>query len=180
MSEDTNGKEHRRIVLVVGVDLSDVSRHLLAQTHALIRPVDEAEVHLVHVVHPEPITQWISNTYPTELARTNAEYATSQLQQLCDHFGQGARAGRADLFVHTPIGEAATQLVQLASRVSADMIVVEAHDQVRRPLWHRSILARLVRNAQCTVLTIRRQGSTAQAGIARPQASAQPSSTHSA
>ncbi len=172
MNEDTQRNERRRIVLVVGVDLSDVSEHLVAQARALIGPVDEAEVHVVHVVHPEPIPQWIPGTHSSGLARANADHATSELQRLCDHFGQGARPGRAEVIVHTPIGDAATELVQIASRVNADVLVVEAHDRGRHPLWHRSLLARLVRTAPCTVLTIRSKGSRAQPGVMRRQTSA--------
>ena len=53
MSEETKREERRRIVLVVGLDLSDVSEHLLLTARNLVRSVDEAELHLVHVVHPE-------------------------------------------------------------------------------------------------------------------------------
>jgi nucleotide-binding universal stress UspA family protein len=174
MNEDTQSNELRRIVLVVGVDLSDVSEHLLAQTRALIRPVDEAEVHVVHVVHPDPLPQWMAHSHSTGSARANTEHATSKLQGLCDRFGQGARAGRANVVVHTPIGDAATELVQIASRVNADIILVEAHERSRRRRWHRSVLARLVRSAPCTVLTIRGQRTATQAGATWAPASAPP------
>ncbi|MGH7436479.1 MAG: universal stress protein [Polyangiaceae bacterium] len=155
MSEDARINERRRLVLVVGVDLSDVSEHVLAQTRTLIRPFDLVEVHVVHVINREP------------LASAGAEYAISELRRLCDHFGQGARPGRADVFVHTPAGDPAAELLEVASRVNADMIVVEAHDPSRHRFWHRSILPRLVRSAPCTVLTIRGHATGARA-VAAP------------
>jgi hypothetical protein len=54
MSAQAQDQHPSRIVIVVGVDLSNVSEHLLEQTRTLIRPVDEAEVHVVRVVRPEP------------------------------------------------------------------------------------------------------------------------------
>src|SRR5580704_19776554 len=54
MNADSQGQKPSHIRIVVGVDLSDVSEHLLEQTRSLIRPVDEAEVHVVRVVRREP------------------------------------------------------------------------------------------------------------------------------
>jgi hypothetical protein len=45
MNAYSRSEQPSRIVLVVGVDMSNVSEHLLTQTRALIGPVDEAEVH---------------------------------------------------------------------------------------------------------------------------------------
>jgi nucleotide-binding universal stress UspA family protein len=159
------------MVLVVGVDLSEISEHLMAQTRALIRNVDMAEVHVVHVVHPEPFPQRIAHSNSPLFARANAEHATSELRRLCDHFGQGARAGRADVYLHTPTGDAATEILEVASRANADIVVVEAHDRSRRRVWHRSLLARLVRNAPCTVLAIRAPRTAARSSADRAVAS---------
>ncbi len=70
MKADTERPKPSRIVLVVGVDLSDVSEHLLAQARALIGPVDEAETHVVHVVHPDSFTKRLA--HPIHSERTSA------------------------------------------------------------------------------------------------------------
>ena len=60
MSEQPSS-EPTRIVLVVGVDLSDVSEHLrLTKARDLVRTVDIAELHVVHVVRPEPLRERLS------------------------------------------------------------------------------------------------------------------------
>src|SRR5258708_14084342 len=46
--------EASHIVLVVGVDLSEGSEHLLPKPRDLVRPVDMADPHLVHVVRAAP------------------------------------------------------------------------------------------------------------------------------
>ena len=77
MKADAEDQKPSRIVLVVGVDLSDVSEHLLTQTRALVRPVDDAEVHVVHVVHPDSLRDQIERPLhsPDIGARSQVEYA---------------------------------------------------------------------------------------------------------
>jgi nucleotide-binding universal stress UspA family protein len=153
MNADAENQQPSRIVLVIGVDLSDVSEHLLSQTRALIRPVDEAEIHLVHVVHADPLREKIER--PAQSAdigaRSKVEYAKWELQRLC---GSLALGPRTRVRIHTPIGEVAEELTRIAAQVAADLVVVEAHGH--RRFFHRSVVGRIVRTAPCTVLTIRR------------------------
>jgi nucleotide-binding universal stress UspA family protein len=174
MNADTSSEKPSRILLVVGVDLSDVSEHLLAQTRALIRPVDEAEVHIVHVVHPDPLREQIERPVHSAdiCARSHVEYAKWELQRLCGTLGLGPRTR---VVVHTPIGEAAKELKRIAAEVRADMIVVEAHEHdAREPrrVFHRSVVDRIASSAPCTVLTIRKPPRRA----AEPVAAARPDS----
>src|SRR4029077_517341 len=60
MHPNDNVEPRTRLVLVVGVDLSEVSPHLLATARSLVRSVDEAEMHVVHVVHSESVVQRLS------------------------------------------------------------------------------------------------------------------------
>src|SRR5258708_4756014 len=57
MSKETNHGATGRTVVVTGVDLSDVSEHLLAKVRDLVRSPQDAELHVVHVVHREPLPQ---------------------------------------------------------------------------------------------------------------------------
>jgi|SRR5580693_6344844 nucleotide-binding universal stress UspA family protein len=170
MNADSQGQKPSHIRLVVGVDLSDVSEHLLEQTRSLIRPVDEAEVHLVHVVHPDPLREQIERPIhsPDIGARSHIEYAKWELQRLC---GALALGPRTRVHVNTPVGDAAEELTRIATEVGADMVVVEAHEHDAsepRRAFHRSVVARIASTAPCTVLTIRRPQPDAAEPAANP------------
>jgi nucleotide-binding universal stress UspA family protein len=156
--------EPSRIVLVVGVDMSDVSEHLLAQTRDLIRPMAEAEVHVVHVVRPEPLPQRLVRPRNEEDvgARYQVEYAKWALERLSEALSQhpGTR-----VIVHTPVGGAAEELTRIAAQVNADVLIVEAHDPHTgvSSIFHRSTLSRIARTAPCTVVTIRKPHSAEEA-----------------
>jgi nucleotide-binding universal stress UspA family protein len=160
MSEEA-GRTSSRAVVVVGVDLSDVSEHLLANARDLVRTVDYAELHVVHVIRPESLRERL--TEPVGSARTSerahVESAHWQLQRLCEAIVQGSNA---KWFVHTPVGDAADQLMEMARSVRADIIVVEAHERASRSrLFHRSAVARIFQGAPCSVLAIRQRSARA-------------------
>jgi nucleotide-binding universal stress UspA family protein len=160
MKADTERPKPSRIVLVVGIDLSDVSEHLLAQTRALIGSVDDAETHVVHVVHPDPFTKRLANPLHSQGIgeRAHVEYANWELKRLCFELVQ---CPRNRVFMHIPVGNsAADELTRVATEVGADVLVVEAREpdpRGPRRVLHRSVVARIARTAPCTVLTIRKR-----------------------
>jgi nucleotide-binding universal stress UspA family protein len=155
MSEDRSSQPSRsRIVVTVGVDLSDVSEHLLQQARDLVRSVEDAELHIVHVVRPESLRERLtepigSGGYST---RSLAESARWELERLCETIVQGSGAR---WLVHTPVGRTADELTRIARDVGSDVIVVETHDHARRRVFHRSVVARIVHLSTCSVLAIR-------------------------
>jgi nucleotide-binding universal stress UspA family protein len=153
-AERTSG----RPVVVVGVDLSDVSEHLLATARDLARTAEEAEFHVVHVVHPESLRERLTEPIRSPVhgaERSQIESARWQLEGMCAAILH--RPGVRWL-VHTPVGDAAAQLVEMARTVGADVIVVEAHDHPSRSrLFHRSAVARIFHDAPCSVVAIRRR-----------------------
>jgi nucleotide-binding universal stress UspA family protein len=143
------------IVLVVGVDLSEVSEHLLSQARDLVRSVELAELHVVHVVRPESLRERLTEPAYAEgvTARANAAAAHFELARMCESIVNGSRANWT---VHTPVGRTADELTRVARNVGADVIVVEAHEHSRRPrVFHRSVIGRIAQMAPCSVLTIR-------------------------
>jgi nucleotide-binding universal stress UspA family protein len=154
-----------RAVVVVGVDLSDVSEHLLTNARDLVRTVEDAEFHVVHVIRPESLRERLTEPIrsPAHVAeQSQIESARWQLQRMCVELlhRPGVR-----WFVHTPVGDASAQLSDLARSVGADVIVVEAHDHPSRArLFHRSAVVRLFQDAPCSVIAIRRKGT----GVATP------------
>jgi nucleotide-binding universal stress UspA family protein len=158
MTANPQSQQPSRIVLVVGVDMSNVSEHLLAQTGALIRGVDEAEVHVVHVVRPEPPLLRLVRPKDEKDAGVvhEVEYAQLTLERLSDSFVHNPRIR---VVMHTPVGSAPDELTRIAAQVGADILVVEAHEhEGRRPfrVSHRSVVDHIASTAPCTVLTIRK------------------------
>jgi nucleotide-binding universal stress UspA family protein len=165
-----------RVVVVIGVDLSDVSEHLLQTARDLVRQVDEPDLHVVHVVRPDPL--------PTRLAvplqsmhiaeRANLESANWELERLCRSILGG---GRGNVTIHTPVGGAADELIRIATEVKADVVVIEAHERAgRRHLLGRSVVARIAARAPCSVVAVRR-AAVPYAGVSRLPASAPLSKT---
>lgn len=143
-----------RLVVTVGIDLSDVSEHLLAQARDLVRSVDEAELHVVHVVKPESLRERLTEpigSIPTS-ERSMASSARWELERLCESIVQGSGAR---WLVHTPVGRAADEIARIARSVGADVIVVESHEQARTRVFHRSVVARIFALSTCSVLAIR-------------------------
>jgi nucleotide-binding universal stress UspA family protein len=144
-----------RRVLVVGVDLTEVSEHLLNYARDVVKRVDQAVLHVVHVVRPEPLSERINDPVGSEGVVTSAlrKSAEWQLEQLCRSIvGNSA----ASWHVHVRVGHAADVLMKIATEVDADFIVVEAHDHHGASrIFHRSVVARIARDAPCSVLTVR-------------------------
>lgn len=147
-----------RIVLVVGVDMSHISEHLLAQTRVLVQPVDEAEVHVVHVVRPEAPLLRVARPSDEKDAGVvhQVELAQGAVQRLCEAL---VHTPRTRVVMHTPVGDPADELVRIAAEVNADVLVVEAHEpDEHRPagMFHHSTLDHIASTAPCTVLTLRK------------------------
>jgi nucleotide-binding universal stress UspA family protein len=145
-----------RIVLVVGLDLSELSEHLLAVARDLAAWADKGELHVVHVVPPQPLRERLgepvhSDEDPGLLALKEAAWC--ELESLCRHVVEGSPAHWT---VHVRVGRAGDELARVAKDVGADFVIVEAHG---RPASHwmfqRSVVARTARCSPCPVLTIR-------------------------
>ena len=148
-------REPSRIVVVVGIDLTNVSAHLLDQTAALVRTVDEAEIHVVHVVKPEsPVFRVVRPADDKDAGAVyRVEHAQDVVERLCASLRQ---TPHARVVMHTPVGDPAVQLARIAEEVEADVLVVEAHAQHGNAgVFHRSLVNHLPGIAPCTVLTIR-------------------------
>lgn len=171
MNAHSETEQPSRIVLVVGVDLTNVSEHLLAQTRALIRPVDEAEVHVVHVVSPEP--PFLRLVRPRDAKDAGAVYEVERAQAVLERLSNSlGRSPRTRVIVHTPVGAAADELARVAAEVGADILVIEAHEHDGRdPLrvFRRSVVKHIASAAPCTVLTIRRPRRLAGESVPPPE-----------
>jgi nucleotide-binding universal stress UspA family protein len=163
MNAEVQPQARIRVVLVVGVDLGEVSEQLLRTAQNLLHSADEAELHVVHVVRPESLIQRIEEPPGSvgTVDRSQAEAAHWQLEHMCDAM---AHRSSTRVVVHTPVGRPAEELVRIAKDVGADVLVVEAHDPSKpRRVLHRSVVARVARTAPCSVLMVRPNARAVQA-----------------
>jgi nucleotide-binding universal stress UspA family protein len=146
-------KARSHMVVVVGIDLSGVSKHVLARACDLVRSIDDAELHVVHVVESQPFRRLLLEpAHPTGLGtRADSDSARRQMQDYCN---ATVPPSQARVVLHTPVGHPADELTRIARETSADIIVVEVHEHARR-MFHHAIVARIVRTASCSVLAIR-------------------------
>jgi nucleotide-binding universal stress UspA family protein len=149
-------RQPSRIVLVVGLDLSEISEHLLVKARDLVTTAERAEVHVVHVVRPEPLRERLGEPIHSEAGpgtRALKESAQWELERLCRKV---LEPSPVRFVVHVRVGRTAPELAQVAKEVGADFVVVEAHDREGlHRIFHRSVVASIARDAPCSVLTIR-------------------------
>ena len=159
--------EPSRIIVVVGVDFTNVSPHLIHQTAALVRTVDEPEIHVVHVVKPD--TGLAPRGSPCRREGRGCglprRVCAEVVERLCEPL---RRVPSAKIVMHTPVGDPAVALARIAEEVAADVLVVEAHAQhgIAR-VFHRSLVNQLAGIAPCTVLAIRAKSTPARRGLAQ-------------
>ncbi|MGZ3453135.1 MAG: universal stress protein [Polyangiales bacterium] len=156
-------KDIRRIV--VGFDGSETfGERVLADAFAIARREGHVELHVIQVV--EPIVE-------AALAPAMALSAEKDIERLRTHLQAAvqeeiARQGElhvAAVVAHVAIGAPAYEIVDLASRLDADMIIVGTHG--RRGLGRAilgSVAEHVVRIAGCPVIVTR-----AKSHVAREQ-----------
>jgi nucleotide-binding universal stress UspA family protein len=153
MIETHRGEVRSHLVVVVGVDLSDVSEHVLARAADLIRSIDDAKLHVVHVIQPQPLRHLMVKTARATEGETLTfvEAARQKLHVYCET--AVPRSGER-VVLHTPVGHPAEELTRIARETGADIIVVEVHEHPPR-MFHHSVVARIAQTAPCSVLALR-------------------------
>jgi nucleotide-binding universal stress UspA family protein len=146
MAGSTKGETTEKTVILVAVDLSPVSQAVV-ETAMNVAGVRETELHLVHVLRPEPPEVAATLHFSTVVAQTS-----EQLDGLTRNLPDSVER----VVVHVRAGEAEVEIAQLASDIAADLIVVGTHGHkgLDRILLG-SVAEALVRNAPCPVLTYR-------------------------
>jgi nucleotide-binding universal stress UspA family protein len=156
--------------IVVGVDFTQPSDYALALAADLARSGGtSAELTIVHVVAPTMVMADAMGggalQAPGEREKLE-EMLRERLASLCAETSKraGVRAVPRVLF-----GEVVAELAHLARDLNADLIVVGArHDRGVAMAWHRSLSARLLRRAPCSVLTARPKEVTPEVKIEPP------------
>jgi universal stress protein A len=144
--------------IVVGIDFNAPSLAALEYARSLAKSF-ESSVSLVHVI--QPVTTEIY-TYSAEMVQNWERAAYERLWALFPAEERTTLQGRAEVRV----GAAVEEILNFAEERKADLIILGTHG--RGPLGHLflgSVAERVVRRAQCPVLTVGRAAAVA-AGVA--------------
>jgi nucleotide-binding universal stress UspA family protein len=151
-------------VIVVGEDYSQNSNDVREAACGFANTLTDAAIHLVHVARSnEPqyfarVTQRPAPPVdPALLEDLQAE--KKQLKELTERTAIALVNTGARVFGHLRIGNAAREIVQLASDLSADLIVVGTHGRTGiMKLLLGSVAQNVVTNAACPVLVVKPEG----------------------
>jgi len=150
MDSDFDG----RSVILVAIDFSDTSLRALKVAREIANNQPGAELHLAHVLAPiRGRLGFVQASNDTLEAMVAIERASHELETLC----LAAESGiNARVLGHVRVGEPARELVQLASDISADLVVVGTHGRtgIERALLG-SVAEEVVRRAPSPVLTVK-------------------------
>lgn len=163
-----DGESDGRSVILVALDFSETSRRALDVARDLTKGQPNPELHVVHVLPPVrgPIGPGeLASAGEVELLR-DLDHASNELGAVCAAAQQGIDARVEG---HVRIGDPDREIVQLASDIAADLVVVGTHGRtgIARALLG-SVAEQVVRRAPCAVLTVKPKQLAAWAKIEPP------------
>ena len=145
MESNTTHSNEQAFRVIVGIDFSTAGDTAIARGVSIANTHRRGEVHLVSVVEPEPL----GHPMPLDAAarlQEMAMYAASRLET------SGELAHLRRIVTHMTTGSPAREIVRLAAKIDADVIVVGTHGRrgVQRLLLG-SVAEEVLRSAGCTV-----------------------------
>src|SRR5260221_9419127 len=151
MGTDMDRENNGRSVVVVGVDSSTASHQAVVVSLNFARITRGPDVHFVHVIKPATglavLHEWsgLVSEYERSMVAARVELA-----ELC-----ASAAARLPLraFAHVRTGEPHQEIIQLASDVEADLIVIGTHSRGGLARLLGSVAARVQRAAPRPVRT---------------------------
>ena len=117
MAGSRKGETADKSVILVAVDLSPVSKAVVG-TAVSVAGARSTELHLLHVLRPEP-----PELITTQHFATVIEQTTTRLDNLVPDLPGSIER----VIIHVRAGEAEIEIAQLASDIAADLIVVGTH-----------------------------------------------------
>jgi nucleotide-binding universal stress UspA family protein len=154
MATFDEGPTLRTSVVLVGIDFTDSSQEALATAENLARAAPRAELHLVHAfslpsipADPQELFARAENAFSGRLAAA---------REKVDKMAAAATHGISRVTGHVRMGGPASTIVELASEIGADLIVVGSAQRtgVSR-LVFGSVAEKVARTAPCPVLVVR-------------------------
>jgi nucleotide-binding universal stress UspA family protein len=143
-----------RSVILVGIDFSETSKSALRAAENLAHLAPDSELHLVHALG-WPVVPFGSRDL---IASSQLGFAADleRAQEELDKLVEPAIRGVSRVTGHLKIGPPAKIIVQLATDISADLVVVGTHGRSGFDrLLFGSVAEKVVRTAPCPVLTVR-------------------------
>jgi nucleotide-binding universal stress UspA family protein len=132
----------RPFTIVVALDFTDAGGRAFDDAARIARRVPKAELHLLHVFKSEDVAR----KSPRDIVEHLEMYATEKAAA----FGglKGVPIG-----VHVRTGDAAREVVQLATDVSADLVLLGSRKGLHLRDWVAgSVTAKIMASAPCPVL----------------------------
>ncbi len=134
-------KQSRPFSVVVGLDFTDAGGFAFQQAARIAKRIPHAAIHLVHVFEDEP-----TNGKSRDLVQRLRLYANEQAAAV------GGLSGNA-IGIHLRTGNPVREIVQLASELGADLIVLGAHKHPHMKSWVvGSTAEHLLAMAPCPVM----------------------------
>lgn len=138
--------------IVVGIDGSQQARHATALAASMARATG-AEIHLVTVVRPPEGWWGIVGSPPTSTALGNT--LTDAKQQILDLVAANVDLTDIDYQLVEEIGDPAKTLVNYASSIDADLLIVGKRGAgIIERMMIGSVANRVVHDAQCPVVVV--------------------------
>lgn len=144
-----------KLKVLVPVDFSETSRRALAWAfdYAMRAP---CEIHLAHVVE-EHIADVIAASEAVTLRehiQLLAEQAGIELRRMVPDAVERASIG--PIFRHVAMGKPTTEILRLAERIGADMVVMGTHGRSGLAgMFIGSVAEKIVRHANCPVVCVK-------------------------
>jgi nucleotide-binding universal stress UspA family protein len=153
-----------KAVILVGADYSQNSNDALEAACGFAGTRPDVVIHIVHLARPSAaqpfagLTQpFAATTDPGTLDELQGE--ARELEALTQRAAASVLANSARFFGHLRTGNAAREIVQLASDLSADLIVVGTHGRTGvLKLLLGSVAQTVLTNASCPVLVVKPRG----------------------
>lgn len=146
--------------ILVATDLNEASRHAVAAAVRLARE-QQASLHIVNVVLDPTSQPWAAEAYGIDLADMVDDMRRRGLQAIRRMIGE-IKPPLPLVQPEVLVGPPATEIVRYAREHGIDLIVVGTHGRgpIRRA-FVGSVAERVLREAACPVLIVRRKGSAA-------------------
>jgi nucleotide-binding universal stress UspA family protein len=153
MGVRVDGETDSRSVMVIGIDFSDASRQAMSVALNLARITRAPDLHLIHVLRPTGLvgpSDWLGAMSQYEKA---VDTSRRELDAMC---AIAISKGPLRAFAHVRTGDPHREIVQLASDMEADLVVIGTHSRggVSRLLMG-SVAEKVQRFAPCPVLTVK-------------------------
>lgn len=147
-----------RYVILVGTDYSEASDLALERALELARQTEGAQVHVVHVQHPNiaALRGLETESLSASLRRAATELLAHVSTRVAAFQERHGVAATGQVFSHVREAEPGREIAQLAADLEADLVVVGTHDRHGIERWMLSSVAEVVgRLAPCPVLIMR-------------------------